>query len=137
MEYLEVKAKRKKYKKYYQKGNAWGNLYGYYGAPSIENYLKWRLLFNKNIETTFNAGETAEDDFYTFYDFTIEEAASYNAKKIKELICSIEKKGETAENNGWTFYRGERKRKYCMPTLEFGGADIEAIVDKISKAVAS
>lgn len=136
MEATKQTSLRKRCKKYFTAAISLGDGTQYYGAASVEDYFKWRLLFYAQIAMTKRQDDSSDEwDEYEFYSIENEKSISIPSKQIKKIIQKIERVAATdnSGNHGWYAYKAQRGRKCKLLLWKYGGE----MVDNLVKAIAS
>jgi hypothetical protein len=118
-----------RYRPYFNYAASLGNYTGFYGPPTILNYMIWRSLFAKNITMSFCFGDEGRDDYYLFQDFIHEKSMELSAWEVDIFISQVEC---MCGENGWRFLT-LKKSGYKILLSKCGGIMLDDFLNHIVK----
>jgi hypothetical protein len=98
-EFLDYKEKYERgYARYFDYFNPLGSYFGFYGAPTVVNYLKW-ALFCRNIVTDLSHEKTCKP--VLFHCFIDDKTIAMPFQEVHDLIDTITK--QAIAKNAWQY----------------------------------
>ena len=118
-----------RFRAYFNYSTSLGDYDGFYGPPTVINYMIWRCLFAKNITMSFCFGDDGRDDYYLFQDFIHERSIELSAWEVDIFITQVEC---MCEERGWRFFT-LKKFSYKILRPECGGIMIDDFLNHVAK----